>query len=197
MMGGMAGAGITFREMRLQRHLHDRLVGVPLKLSEESDWHHAPFSVYEEGTHILYLATTNTLGKKSVVDSTRTMVRYQGGFYIALSDSHNRTLYSNHFDGNTMSLTVPVTTSWITLDSIRLRVNDGEQLRLGVSNNFPDTAFSHTFSEIVLMPPNADEITGYLRGMSYALVGMGAITFIGFCVTLYGGRMRRILRTPQ
>src|SRR5438128_1408893 len=97
MVGGMTASGLKYREMKLQRHLHDRLCSIKLNLSEVSDWKTESFSVYRTGDHILYLTTVNAFGRQAIADSAaQPNPRYHGEFDVAIFDPSDQIFFQKH-----------------------------------------------------------------------------------------------------
>src|SRR5437763_12039965 len=117
-VGGMLGAGLTYMDARLERHLHDRLCGLKLKLVEEPTLHAESFSVYDTGFCTIYLTTVNTIGsplegrthnEPSTQDDTLKEFQsvYHGAIDMLLSDPAGEIVWKKRVDGHSISLALP------------------------------------------------------------------------------------------
>jgi hypothetical protein len=196
MIGGMIGAGMIYREIRLQRHLHDRLCGIKLKLSEPSNLQNEEFSVYENGTYTLYLSTINPMTTQSAIDTVgKKMLLYRGIFEIRISDPSGRRVYAKQLNGDTFSRAPEYdqtserssTVTWTELDTVSLERQAEGHFSLAASVLTADNNFSHTLSEVVLMPPQGYDLGEYIQRQSMKLLGMGVLMISGFCAIVLSG----------
>jgi len=185
---GMVSAGVTFKEMRRQRHLHDRLCGVKLRLSEQSNWQTGLFAIYERGSHTLYLSTLNAQGKPLTIDTMNTIYsEHNGEIEARIINPQNTMIWSKQI----LLPLLHVQAGWSFLDSINIsHVLEGEW-KLEVRVTQPDVSNAKLFSELVLMPPQILNIGSYIHEQSLTLIFMGALMFTGFCTIVLGGYLQR------
>jgi hypothetical protein len=191
-VAGIIMAGFTYMDMRRERHLHDRLAGMKFRLAEQTDWHMETFSPRDTGYHALHLSTVNTSRTAPVSDTTgefRTF--YHGAFDARIVDPTNDIIWSRHIEGNTIFLALPSNTAWIFIDSVHIQnVREGAwKLQARVMES--DENFSNTFSELIVMPPRAENIGLYIYTQSIKLIGMGILILAGFCTMVLGGYLWR------
>ena len=191
-VGGMIGAGTTFMNMRLQRHLHDRVDGLKFKLSEQSDWRTETFSVYDTGYYTLYLSTVNAFSKPSDSDTMKQFqTLYHGIFVARIADQSDNTVWSRRIDEYSISLALPPNMAWTFLDSVSISNPLGGSWKLQTRVVQADENFSKTFSELILMPPQLLDIGWYIYGQSIKLLGMGMLILVGFCMMVLGGYLQK------
>ena len=206
---GMIGAGRTYMDMREQRHLHDRLAGIRFKLAEQTDWHTENFSPHDTGYHTLHLSTINTSSKpstgKAQDDQSSTpdtsgkfRTFYHGTFEARIADPSDNIIWTGHIEGNTFFLTLPPTSAWIFVDSIHIPSLRQGPWKLQTRVTRADENFAPTYSELVLMPPQAMDIGLYIYEQSIKLIGVGLLIPIGFCTILLGAYLqKRVARSKR
>lgn len=194
----MIGAGLTFMEMKRQRHMHDRLNSMRFRLAERSGWTAETFSVYDTGYHTLFLTTVKAFSKPVKGDTMNEIqTRYRGEFEVRMIDPSDSVIWSKRIDGDSISLQNPANVSWTFLDSIRIGNPVGGSWKLQVRVWEADNNFSKTYSELALMPPMGLDIGRYIYGESIKLIGMGIALVVGFCLMVLGGYLRRRSTRPD
>jgi hypothetical protein len=202
MLIGMIGAGRIYMDMRQQRHLHDRLAGMKFKLAEQTDWRTETFSPHDTGYHTLHLSTINTSSKslrakaqddKSSTSDTSGEFRtfYHGTFEARIADPSNNIIWTKHIEGSTFFLALPSNTVWIFVDSVHIQNMHEGLWKFQTRVTHADENFAPTYSELILMPPQAMDIGFYIYGQSLKLIGMGLLIPIGFCTVLLGGYFQK------
>lgn len=192
MMTGVAGTGITFRDMRLERHLHDAVSVVRFSLAASAKNESRPFSLAKEGVYTLHVATTPIASSPRSEKSTSSLL-FRGKVHYAIVDTNGRTRHSGSVDSGATMIVSVGTPVWSALDTLYIPLNAGERFRLHADVSGADSSFRSTSSQIILMPPGVEEIAGSVRSGAYILAGMGLLIIGGFCLTFFGGHLRRKL----
>lgn len=192
MMTGVAGTGITFRDMRLERHLHDAVSVVRFSLAASAKNESRPFSLAKEGIYTLHVATI-PIASPPRSEKGPSSLPFHGNVQYAIVDTNGRTRHAGSVEsGATMSISAG-TRVWSALDTLYIPLNSGERFQLHADVTRIDSSFRSTLSEIILMPPDVEEIAGLVRSGAYILAGMGLLIIGGFCLTLFGGHLRKKL----
>ena len=191
-LAGMVGAGLTYMGMREQRHLHDRLAGIKFTLAKQTDWQTETFSPHDTGYHTLHLSTVNTSRNSAASDTagaSRTF--YHGIFEARIAAPSGEIIWTRQMAGSTFFLVLPPHTAWMFIDSVYIQ-NAGEGVwKLQTRVVQADERFAPTYSELIVMPPQALDIAIYIYGESLKLMGLGLLIPIGFCVLLLGGYLQK------
>jgi hypothetical protein len=184
-VAGLLGLGITYRALKLQRHLHDKLAGARIVLSQSGAEDEEHFTAPGPGLYTVHLATLTP-----VRQARRGGVAFGGMVEYSIADTAGRIRYLSRILPGSMAALVPDTATLLILDTIYIP-EAGAPMQLRARVMAPDSNFAHTRSELFLMPPGDPGFDGYVRSQSAWMAAMGLTMVAGFCIMVLGGRARR------
>jgi hypothetical protein len=189
-IGGVAGTGLTYRDMKTQNILHARTGIIQLNLGKQSEWDKETFAFYQPGDHVLYLTTVDAFSKPHGTELKRD-VSYNGTIEVIINTPSGGEYLHQHITSDSTHLIKPNNLERMVLDTLHISEPFSGIWSISSRVVKPDTNFSKTLSEIFVMPPQKYDIGWYLYNQTFKLVGWGLLMLVGFGIIVLGGYLRR------
>lgn len=189
MLCGVIAAGLTYREMRTQRLLHEPVRLFKIDLSQQSAWQSAPLPLYQNGQHIIFLsASAPVTPSPSLQSQGRSVEAFSGRLEVVVEDASGKMA--------SQAMTHPTKAGWKKQDGLvwfecdTLNVSEitSSDWRISMRVVEADPHFERKLAELILIPPHPEEFTPYLERESYKLFASGLLLVCGFLVFIFGGR---------
>ncbi len=191
MAAGIALAGITYREMRTQRVLHEPVRVCRMDLSKTSNWQTEPLSLFQTGTYTLWLSADNPRrqpgSNQSIPQAQQSGdIIYGGETEIVVERTDGQIALRTSLGTGAPGSDRQDGLVLFRIDSVI--VDDPFSLwRISARVALPDPQFSGKLAEIVIIPPGPTEFGPYVQRESYKLFAAGILIVAGFIITIFGG----------
>jgi len=194
LVGGVAGAGLTYRDITTENLMHATMANVRVPFADTAASASARFLPYREGVYTLYLSSAGPdlsqgrddarCGADSLIAS---FLNYGGLVDILITDPGDRVALGRSLSAPAAP---PEDNGWIPVDT--LRISPGEhQWTLGVYVCPDGSPPPRCGMEFFLLPPQRYEIGTYLAGGVMRMVGFGGLMLAGFLMIVFAGRAGR------
>ncbi len=202
LIAGVAGAGITYQDIRRENLMHAVAATVPVPFADTAASLSAGFLPYRDGTYSLYLSAPGDPEDPGRGPGQRNaaacppeavlagIIEYDGSLEIAVTDPDGRVTYSRRITPGNVPATLPTGRGWVLIDTLGVPAG-GRQWTLGVSVRPGDTHPPVCGMDIFLLPPQRHDIGSYMAGGVMWLVGFGGCMMLGFIVIVLAGRAGR------
>ncbi|GEM_PF-4870525 len=200
MAGGIVFAGITYRDMRAERAVHELLRVCRTNLSRTSGWQVEPLPIFLNGTYALWLSADNpsppNRDSRSIgTTASPPAIIYEGQAEIIVERPQGNIVLRSSLGPGVRGTETPDRLIWFQIDSL-LVTDSSAQSRISMRVVRPDSQFAGKLAEIVVIPPHAGEFGEVLQKGSYKLFTAGILIVAGFMITIFGGNLHRE-RIPQ
>ncbi len=190
--GGIAGAGLLYRDMKIETLKHARTGDIALSLGHAGDWRKGACTLFRSGSHAVIL---------SLDGSTRgaAPARYQGALDVEVSSPDGKVAFRKTVRPDGIMLPLPDSGMSMVIGTFDVAEPTEASWNVRARVATPDSAFSAVPAEISILPPQIYEIGSYIAGRIYVLIGMGFVALAGFGVIVFAASLQeraRAARTP-
>lgn len=195
MAAGIVFAGITYREMRTERILHETVRLCKSDLSRISDWHSEALPIYQSGKYALWLSADDPSGRSPNGNHTeeahlqRPAVRYFGKAELVVEKPSGEIALRTSVGPSTKGTAATNRTVRFPIDSFDAVFVSSGHWTLSMRIVEEDPQFMGILANVVVIPPHADEFIPYVQRESYKLFGSGLLVVFGFTAAIFGGNM--------
>ena len=189
---GVTNAGLTYRDMRIQRLLHEPIQLMKIDLAYRSRWQSVSVPFYQTGNYVLYLrlpyhqsdTTSNSLPKQQ-------QYFFKGNLRIDVEDDLGKIISQPRISGTLQGMVRSDHLLWVAIDTILINELPGSNWKIQVQVNDSDTSFNSQFADLTIIPPEAAEFLPYIEQEAPKLFLMGAFIILGFVTIVAGGYLNR------
>ena len=194
MVYGIITAGLTYRDMRIQRLLHEPIEVMKIDLSYRSRWQSVSLPLYQQGKYRLYLR----LSYPGAVASADTLRRqrpfpFKGGVRFSVEDDKGSVITRPHVEDSLTGSVRQDQLLWVLLDTLRVDQLPDHEWKIQSQVVDSDLLQSGRFADVLLVPPEAAEFLPYVQGEAPKLYMMAVVIMFGFITLLAGGYLSRRL----
>jgi len=192
--GGVAGTGITYRDLRTENLFQARTASVRVAFPDTASTSSAGFLPYREGTYTLYLSPAGPGGSNRGTECTPAGIidglsAYGGAVDLLVTDPSGEVRLRSGIAGDGAAGLTPGENGWVRIDSLRIPRGDRQWTLAAITR--PDGSAAHPCPvEMFLLPPQTGEIGTLMEGGVFRLVGFGGLMFAGFVLIVLAGRSR-------
>ena len=190
MIGGMAAAGLTYRDMKEQNLLHARTDALQFDLAQSSGWKTATFGLYQEGNHVLFLSATDTSASPSSGDDGLE-AETNGQLEAFIYGPSGQEFLHKWYPFEPVHLRRDRGAAWAALDTLKIGETFSGVWTLRARVTHPAAKMGPSPAEVFILPPQKYEIGRYLSGELFRVIGFGVAMMAGFSLMVVGGILRR------
>ncbi len=192
LIGGMLGAGLTYRSMRSENLTHASTGELSIPFADTSSSATVRFQPYRAGVYGVYLAPSAPGEQPCPPESAaRDLARFDGIIDFAVAEHDGRIVLTKSVGPGEMRDLRPGKNGWILIDSLPVAVAPESSWSLLVvwcpgAENAPACPWS-----VFLLPPQEYEIGEFLRDGMMLLLTFAGMMLAGFILIVVSARHRR------